>query len=185
MLHLSLRAKLLGAFALVLLPVLVLLLVNVEEDQARRENAVLASQLQTARAVANLVDKNFDDNIVLGQVVAEDSVMQSMDPARLDPYLQNLVQRTNYQGNISVYDARGVNRGWGDPTEPATPRLTVAEMPYYQPYFDQTLRSNTATISEVFLLRRPPVVGFVVSVPIRNAQGQPIGAVALTQRTDV
>ena len=182
--HLSLRAKLIGAFLLVLLPVLALLLVNFAQDQARRERAVLNSQLQVAVAVANLVDESFDDDISLGQAVAEDSLMQSMDPNLLDPYLQGLVRRTNFSGNISVYNAQGINRGWGDPTQPATPRLTVGEMPYYQPYFDLTLRDNVPTISEVLLLRRPLTVGFIVSVPIRNPQGQPIGVVVLTQRTD-
>ena len=183
--HLSLRAKFIGAFLLVLLPVLALLLVNFEQDQARRQDAVLNSQRQVAVAVANLVDESFDDDISLGQAVAEDSVMQSMDPKLLDPYLQGLVRRTSFPGSISVYNAQGINRGWGDPTQPATPRLTVAELPDYQPYFDRTLRDNAPTISEVLLLQRPRTVGFIVSVPIRNPQGQPIGVVALTQRTDM
>jgi len=183
--RLGLRAKLIAAFILVLLPVLGLLLAGLQANQNRREQGILTSQLQTANAIGNQVDQSFDDAATFGRVVAEDPLMQTMNPSVLDPYLQTLVRRTGSFSNISVYDRNGVNQGWGDPTQPATPRLTVDDMPYYRPYFEQTLATNRYTVSEVMLLPRPTAVGFIISVPIRDRQGSPIGVVALTERADL
>ena len=182
--RLSLRAKLLGAFALVLLPVLVLLVATFRTNLERRQETILDNQLQTAQAVANQVSEGFDDSIAFGWAVADNPIVQTMNPTILDPYLQQLAERTGTYGNISVFNAAGLNRGWGDRTQPATPRLSVDEMPYYRPYFDKTLATNQPTVSEVFLLRRPIAVGYIVSVPIRNANGQPIGVVTLMRRAD-
>ncbi|HUX86409.1 MAG TPA: cache domain-containing protein [Chloroflexota bacterium] len=182
--RLSLRAKLLGAFGLVLLPVLVLLVANFQTGLKNRQDTILNNQLQTAQAVANQVSEGLDNAINFGWAVADNPIVQTMDPTILDPYLQDLQERTGTYGNISVFDAAGHNRGWGDPNQPATPRLSVDEMPYYRPYFDRTLATNRPTVSEVFLLRRPLAVGYVVSVPIRNGNGTPVGVVTLIRRAD-
>ncbi len=182
--RLNLQAKLLAAFALALMPVLALLLINFQVDLNRRQRTMLDSQLQTAQAIANQAAESFDDTINFGWSVADNPLVQTMDPSILDPYLQDLDQRVQTYGNVSVYDARGLNRGWGDPNQPANPRLSVNQMPYYRPYFEKTLTTNSPTVSEVFLLRRPLAVGFAVSVPVRDQSGRPIGVVVIMRRAD-
>ena len=180
MLRLSLRTKLLLAFAVVLLPVLGLLLVNFQSDrQARREN-VLDDQTLTAQAVAVQIDEAFDAAVGVGWAVANDPLAQTMDPAVLDPHLQLLVARHPLYDAINVFDARGLNRGWGQLTEPAEPRLDISD----RAFFIQVMETNRPVISDVLLLRRPIIVGIVASVPVRGPDDRPIGVVNVVTRTD-
>lgn len=179
----SLRLKLLGAFVVVLLPVLILLVVGAQSNLERRQQGVLDAQTQTAQAIGSQVDESFTSAIVLGWAVANDPVVQSLNPSLIDPHLQRLVRETPALGTIAVFDATGQNRGWGDRVQPAKPRISVAQMPYYRPYFEKTLATNAPTVSEVLLLRRPSLPGVVFSVPIRDSDGNPIGVVAVMRRS--
>ena len=182
--RLSVRSKQLAAFAVILLPVLVLLLVSFQASLARREEYVLEEQLLTAQAIAIQVDQTFDAAIGVGCAVANDRLVQTMDPSQLDPHLQELVRRHPFYHAINVWDAEGVNRGWGNVSQPAEPRIAVADMPYFRPYFQQVVATGTPTISEVFLLRRPLTGGVVAAVPIHDPDGHPIGVVTVEMRTD-
>lgn len=176
----SLRGKLLGAFLAVLLPVLALLLANYENRQSSQVEASLNDQLLTAQAVAIQVDEAFDAAVGVGWAVANDPLLQTMDPSLLDPHLSDLVARHQTYDAINVFDAQGINRGWGSVTEPAEPRLNIAD----RDFFRTVMATNAPTVSNVLLLRRPIVVGIVACVPIRGVDGRPVGVVNVVMRTD-
>ena len=177
---LSLRNKILLAFLLALLPVLALLLLSFQDTLSRRQAVALDDQMLTAQAVAIQVDANFDAAVSVGYSVANDPLVQTMDPAILDPHLQALIALNPMYDAINVFDAQGRNRGWGHATEPAEPRLEIADREFFQ----QAMAQNAPTVSEVLLLRRPIEVGIVVAVPIRGAEGRPVGVVNVVLRAD-
>jgi signal transduction histidine kinase len=173
--------KLLLAFLTVLLPVMVLLTVDLFTGLRRTQETILEAQTLTAQAVAAQITESFEDAIDLGWVAANDPVIQSMDSSRLDPHLQRLKQHNPHFDAIGVYDANGVNRGWGDPREVPEPRLRIGDRPYFQ----QVMATNAPVISEVIELRRPIRTAILASVPIRNAEGRPIGVVNVVLQADL
>ncbi len=174
------RAKLLLAFAIVLLPILALLFVNFQASLESERDSTLGDQQLTAQAVAVQVDEAFDAAVGIGWAVANDPLVKTMDPARLDPHLQRLAAQHPMYDAINVFDAQGSNRGWGQLTEPAEPRLNIADRPYFQ----RVMATNAPTISDVILLRRPEAVGIIATVPIRDEADRPIGVVNVVMRTD-
>jgi signal transduction histidine kinase len=179
-LRLSLSAKLLLAFAVVLLPIFALMLVTLRSVLVSLQQGTLDDHLLTAQAVAVQVDASFDAAIGVGWAVANDPLSQTMDPSLLDPHLQALVASNPGYDTVNVFDAQGVNRGWGNLTDPAGPRLFVGD----RDFFLEVMATNTPVISQVLELRRPTVVGVVASVPIRGPDGRPIGVVNVVTRTD-
>jgi signal transduction histidine kinase len=173
--------KLLLAFLTVLLPVLVLLGVDFFSGLRRTQETILEAQGLTAQAVAAQITESFDDAIDLGWVLANDPVVQSMDSRRLDPHLQRLKQNNPHFDAIGVYDAQGVNRGWGEPREVPEPRLRIGDRPYFQ----KVMATNAPVISEVIELRRPIRPAILASVPIRDAEGQPVGVVNVVMQADL
>lgn len=180
-LSLSLRIKLLLALVVVLVPVLALLLAAFRGDVQQSEQTTLDAQLLTAQAVAVQVDEAFDAAIGVGWAVANDPLSQTMDPTLLDPHLKALVRVNPVYDSINIFDVGGINRGWGNLTEPAEPRLNISDRPYFQ----EVIRTNRPAISPVLLLRRPVVVGNTATVPIRGADGKPVGVVNVVMRTDL
>ncbi len=142
---------------------------------------MLQAQLLTAQAVSLQVDQAFDAAIGLGWAVAQDPLVQSMEPERLDRHLSMLKQHYPQYDAINVFDAEGVNRGWGRPGQSAAPRLWIGDRPHFQKVFE----TNAPVISDVLELRRPRDIGFVVSVPIRDDEGLPIGVVNVVARAEL
>jgi PAS domain S-box-containing protein len=173
--------KLLLAFLAVLLPVLGLQGADFLSGLQKTREAILEAQGLTAQAVAMQVAESFDAAIDLGWVVANDPLVQTMDSRQLDAHLQRLQQNSPRYEAIGVYDAQGVNRGWGEPRAPAEPRLRIADRPYFQ----KVMATNAPVISELIELRRPTRTAVLASVPIRDAQGQPVGVVNVVMQTDV
>jgi signal transduction histidine kinase len=179
--RLSLKTKLLGAFLIVLAPVLVLLLVASRESLRSEQQHALEAQLLTAQAVAVQIDAAFDAAVHLGRAVAEDRVVLTMDPVQLDPLLKRILGDQPRYDAINVFDANGINRGWGQLTEPASPRLNIADRLFFQ----RVMSTGQPAISEVIELRRPLVLGFVVSVPIPGEDGRPVGVINVVGRADI
>ncbi len=180
-LPLSLRAKLFISFGILLGPVLILLLLDFRESREARVKSEVEAHLETAQALAVQIDELLDGGLGIGRAVANDDLVRSMDPARLDPHLRRLVEKVPAYDTINVFDATGLNRGWGHLTEPAEPRLTIGD----RPYFRQTMATGTPTISNVLSLRRPLNVGIVLAVPIMDDAGKPMGVVNVVTRADI
>ncbi|WP_225412623.1 ATP-binding protein [Stigmatella hybrida] len=178
--RLPFHRKLLLAFAAVLLPVLVLLCADFVLNLRRTQQSLLEAQSLTAQAVAVQVSDALDSAVELGWTLANDPLVRTLDPSRLDGHLQKLSVHLPRFDAIGVYDARGLNRGWGDPNVPAEPRLNIADRPYFQ----QAMATNAPVISEVLQLRRPDRVAMLVCVPIRDALGQPVGVVNVVMQTE-
>jgi PAS domain S-box-containing protein len=104
-----------------------------------------------------------------------------MDPRQLDAHVQQLVQRSSLYDAIGVYDATGLNRGWGEPDEPAEPRLRIGDRPYFQ----KVMATGTPVISEVIELRRPKRTAILISVPIPGSGDRPLGVVNVIMQTDL
>ncbi|WNG55966.1 PAS domain-containing protein [Archangium gephyra] len=178
--RLRIHARLLMAFIIVLLPVLVLLVASFLSDLRHTEKAILETQSMTARAVSVQIAETFDNAIGFGWAVAQDPLMQTLDPRVLDPHLQEMVKHYPLYDSIAVYDAKGINRGWGDPNQPATPRLHIGD----REYFRQVMETNTPVISKALELKRLKHTGVVASIPIRGPEGRPIGVVNIMIRSD-
>jgi PAS domain S-box-containing protein len=180
MMRLHIHAKLLVAFTIVLLPALGLLIAGTLAELRQTQESILEAQAMTARAVATRAAEHFDGAIGFAWAVAQDPLLQSLDPAVLDPHLRKMAERSPLYDSIAVYDATGANRGWGDRNLPAEPRVSIRERRYFQ----QVMAANTPVISEVVELRRPARTGLVASVPIRSPEGRPIGVVNIMLRSD-
>ncbi|MDY7231060.1 cache domain-containing protein [Hyalangium rubrum] len=178
--RLHIHAKLLMAFSIILLPVLILLIAGFLSDLQRTRQTILVSQSMTARSVAVQVSEVFDSAIGLGWAIAQDPMLRTLDPQVLDPHLKKMVTHSPLYDSIGVYDANGVNRGWGDPSQPATPRLNIRDRRYFQ----QVMAANVPIISEVLELKRPTRTGLVACIPIRGPQGTPIGVVNIMIRSE-
>jgi signal transduction histidine kinase len=182
-LRVRLRAKLLLAFALVLLPVAILLWLDFQASVARQEQSILRDHELTAQAIALQVDEAFDALIGFGWAVASDPTVRSGTPAEIDEKLASLVTHVPQVALIAVHDAQGVNRGWGGPgaSNPVgTARPTVAGRPDFQ----QVMALNLPQISDVLPPERLGATGLVATVPIRDAQDQPIGVVVVGALTE-
>ncbi len=173
--------KLLLAFLAVLLPVLVMLGVDFMSGLRRTQETILEAHGMTAHAVALQITDSFDTAIDLGWAMANDPVVQSMDSRQLDPHLQRLKEQNPRYSSIGVYDASGVNRGWGEPTSVPEPRLRIADRPYFQ----KVMATNAPVISEVIELRRPIRTAMLASVPIRGRDGRPVGVVNVVMQTEI
>ena len=174
------QTKLLVAFIIILLPVLGLLMAGSLSELRQTEEAILEAQSMTAQSIAVQVSEVFDGTIDLGWTVAQDPLVRTLDPRVLDPYLRKMVEHSHLSDSIGVYDANGINRGWGDPTEPAEPRLDISGHQYFQ----QVMATNAPVISEVRELQRPRRTGLIASIPIRGPEGHPIGVVNIMLRAD-
>jgi signal transduction histidine kinase len=178
--RLSLKTKLLGAFVLVLTPVLVMLLIASREALQSEQKHALEAQLLTAQAVAVQIDAAFDAAVQLGRAIAEDSVVRTMDPEQIDPLLLRILGDQPRYDAINVFDAEGTNRGWGTRGHPAHPRLQIGD----REFFKKAMATHQPAISDVLELRRPLVLGFVVAVPIIDPSGKVLGVVNVVGRTD-
>ncbi|EAU68379.1 cache domain-containing protein, partial [Stigmatella aurantiaca] len=178
--RLPIHRKLLLAFAAVLLPVLVLLCADFVLNLRRTQQALLNAQGLTAQAVAVQVADSLDAAVELGWALANDPLVRTLDTPVLDGHLQRLARHLPRYDAIGVYDASGLNRGWGDLDVPSEPRLRIDDRPYFQ----QVMATNAPVVSEVLLLRRPLSAGMIVSVPIRDAHGQAIGVVNVVMQTE-
>jgi signal transduction histidine kinase len=180
-LRVRLRAKLLLAFALVLLPVAVLLGLDFRSSVARQEQSILRAHELTAQAIALQVDEAFDALIGFGWAVANDPTVRSGTPAQIDEKLRALITHVSQVELIAVHDAHGVNRGWGGPgAAPGAPRPNIAGRADFQ----QVMALNLPQISDVLPPERLGVPGLVATVPLRDEQDQPIGVVVVGVLTE-
>lgn len=179
--RLHFHAKLLLAFGAVLLPVLGLLSADFLSGSRRTQETILDAQSMTAQAVAVQISESFDSAIEFARAVANDPLVQAMDPAQLDTHLQRLTRNSPLYSAIGVYDAQGLNRGWGEPDAPAEPRLRIGDRPYFQ----QVMATHAPAISEVIELRRPQITAILISVPIPGPGDQPLGVVNVVMQTDI
>ncbi len=178
MLRLSLRAKLLLAFALVLLPVLALLLAGFRENLVRRRDTVLEDQLQTAQEVAIQVDQAFDAAIRFGWAIANDPFVRGLDPERVQPQIERLLRSVPEYEGVAVFDAQGNKRGWVDHSGGTDTQQDVNISD--RPYFRTVMATNAPVISDVLQSRKIGVVAIIATVPIRDRDGQPRGVVNVT-----
>jgi PAS domain S-box-containing protein len=179
--RLHFHAKLLLAFGAVLLPVLVLLCADFFLGQRRTQETLLASQSMAAQAVAAQITESFESAIEFAQAVANDPLVQGMDPRQLDAHVQRLAQRSTLYDAIGVYDATGLNRGWGEPDAPAEPRLRIGDRPYFQ----KVMATGAPVISEVIELKRPRRTAILISVPIPGPGDRPRGVVNVIMQTEL
>ncbi|HYI02877.1 ATP-binding protein [Hyalangium sp.] len=179
--RLHFHAKLLLAFGAVLLPVLALLSADFFQGQRRTQETILASQRMAAQAVAVQISESFESAIEFAQAVANDPLVRSLDPRTLDAHMQRLVQNSSLYDAIGIYDATGLNRGWGEPDAPAEPRIRIGDRPYFQ----KVMATGAPVISEVIELRRPKRTAILISVPIPGPGDQPLGVVNVIMQTDL
>ncbi|HYO51862.1 ATP-binding protein [Archangium sp.] len=178
--RLHIRAKLLVAFVLVLLPVLGMLIAGFRTDLRRTQEFILDAQAMTAQSVAVQVAEVFDGAVGLGWAVAQDPLVLTLDSRVLDSHLKKVVERSPLYQSIGVYDARGLQRGWGGQAGFVKPEPDISDRRYFQ----QVMASNAPAISEVQELEPTHRVGLIASIPIRDPGGRPTGAVIIQLRAE-
>lgn len=177
---LRIHARLLLAFALVLAPLLGLLVASSLYELRQAQKAILEAQAMTAHSAAVQVTEVFDSAIGFGWAVAQDPVLQSLDPGVINPHLRKMVERSPLYASIRVYDSNGLNRGWGDSDEAVEPRPGIGDRRFFQ----QVMETNAPLISEVVELRDTQRTGLLVNIPLRGPLERPIGVVTLVLRAD-
>ena len=170
---LSLRTKLLLGTLLMLVPVLGLLLLAFNASYERRREIVQESLLQTARGAAALLDATFDEAITLGQAVAGEPAIQSLDPVLLTPRLRQLGSGYDQYQTFFVFDAAGDLIGVSDEDVPAS--LNIADRRYFQ----SVMATGQSTSFELVLGRRAGEVTTGVAVPIFDDDDAPIGVLVI------
>jgi signal transduction histidine kinase len=180
--RIGLRTKFLGAFALVLAPVALLLWLDFRAGLRREEAGVLRDQMLTAQAVGWQIDEAFDALIGFGWAVANDPGIRTRGPRRLDQELGVLAARVRQVALVAVYDRDGVLLGWGGTGPPARngPRASIAA----RPEFRQVMALDAPQISDVLPAERLGAPGLVATVPIRNGEHGPLGVVVVGALTD-
>ncbi|MHA3775378.1 PAS domain S-box protein [Verrucomicrobiota bacterium sgz303538] len=180
LLHASFRTKLALAFAVALLPVLVLMVWGFGTDVRKSEVRILDDEQLAADAIAVQVEETFDAALGVAWAVANDPLSQTLDPERLDAHLKRLGGRHPAFETIAIFDANGLNRGWGSNNTPAEPRLNISDRSHFQ----AVMATNAPALSQVLELMRPAgVLGVVAAVPLRNEADQAIGVVVVAMTT--
>lgn len=175
--RLSLRVKLLASFILVLIPVLGLLLYGYREDNERRTHTVLDDQMQTAQAIALLVDASFDEAFALAWALTYDPIVQSLDPSQIDPHLEQVASRYPQYESVGVQNRAGDNVGISVPFPPGASRERVA---VDRPYFQQVMASGEPVVSGLLISRRTSRPTVILAVPLNDSIGSPSGIVFVT-----
>ncbi|MBI2953983.1 MAG: sensor histidine kinase [Chloroflexi bacterium] len=174
--RLTLRVKLLASFVLILIPVLALLIYGFLDANERRVEALLDDQMQTAQAIAALVDASFDEAFALAWALTDDPLVHTFDPSQVDPHLQRLAPYYPQYEAISIINAEGDNVGSSLPFEEPQ-RLRIATD---RPYFQQAMATGEPVISEVVISRRTLRPTIIVAVPIRDDDGRTRGIVLIS-----
>ena len=176
-LHVGLRLKLTAGLLLILIPLLGLLLAEFNEATARRRAFTLDTLAQTAEAVALATDATFDEAIAVGWAIANETAVQSLDPAQVRPQLQRLARIYRQYASLSVFDLRGqlvAETAIESPVPGATE--SIADRAYFQ----RVLTYGAPTPIEVIVGRRTGRPATGVSVPIFGTDGAPRGVVVIS-----
>ncbi|MBI4493943.1 MAG: sensor histidine kinase [Chloroflexi bacterium] len=175
----SLRAKLLLGVLVILTPILGLLLYGAHEEHVRQRAAVLDDLTRTSQTVAVLADASFDDALALAQLLASDPVIQTLDPAVVDPKLQRVARSYSQVSNVVVVDAAGDEVGAAIRQPGASP-VNVADRPYFQ----QVMATGAPAISGVLVGRilLQPIATAAAPLPARS--GRPAGMVLVGLKLD-
>jgi signal transduction histidine kinase len=172
----SLRMRLLVGDLLVLAPLFLLLVFQLLQDYARREEAVLQGLLQTAGLAGVMVDRSFDMALATAGTLAQDSTLRSQEPSRLQPYLRGLLTLRPELANLVVVGPEGqlVAFARGEPAG----ALSLADRDYFQ----QVRTAQAPVLSPVLVGRflEEPIV--VAAAPLRDAQGAFQGALLVSLR---
>ncbi len=170
----SLRTKLLVGAFVIIAPLLAIIVYDYVSDYERRTNGLLDGQLQTAQAVAALVDDTFDGNVDVAWAIGETPLIKTLDPQSVRPYLVHLNAFFPDYDDIAVVDASGTCVG-----------IAAAPMPcpsaVGRSYFDRVMATNGPAISEVLISRVTGIPIIVTAAPIRGEDGRPIGVVIIAQ----
>ncbi|HEX2973122.1 MAG TPA: PAS domain S-box protein [Tepidisphaeraceae bacterium] len=178
---LRLRAKLILAFAVVLLPVLVLLLVGFKAGLEQGIQNTLNAQVMAADAVAVQVDQLFEAAQGVGWAVANDPTVQTLDRTSLDAHLRQLLVAHPLYEAIGVFDAEGKPRGWGQMIEPGVPQWTIR----HSTFLHAVLVTNSPMISDVVESAESPAeYGIIAAVPLRGEDGRAVGVATVLMDTD-
>lgn len=172
---LPLRSKLAIAFVLVLAPVLGLMVHDHLADARRNEEAVLEGQLRTARAVGTMVEAIFEQGVAIGQTIAIDPTIQTLDPSRVDPFLARYLPLYPKFDALAVYDASGQNVGASRTLPSTEPRPNISDRDYFQ----RAMSTGEASISGVIVGRVTGRRTAVAGVPFQDATGQTLGIVVV------
>lgn len=168
----SLRLRLLAVVLLALLPIAALLAFLWHGARERDRDDALGNLTQTVEAVAVIADTVFDEGITLGEAIATDPAVQTLDPIRFLPRLREISARAPHNTNIVVVDSKGAILGWTAP-EPLPAHASVAD----RPFIARVTSTGQATTVHVVNDNGPYAFGTGVAVPIVSTDGVLVGVV--------
>src|SRR5262249_43960215 len=144
-------------------------------DYDRRRDMALDDQVDSAKMIAVLVDTMFDDAIDLGQALASDPEVHSLDAALADPHLQRIARYYPQYQALSVLNANGDDVGTSVPYAPSETR---GKYPL-NAYIRRALATGQPVVSDAFQsVRWPGKILTFITVPVM-ANGNAVGTVHL------
>jgi len=172
---LSLRGKLAAAFLLVLLPVLGLLIYDYLVDIQEVQRIILEDELRESRVLGSMLDTTFEGGVTLGQALAIDPVVQTLDASVLDSYLARYRPTYRQYESVDVWDTGGRCVGTSVALPPNLPRPTISS----DEFFQRVMATGEPVISSVIVAPTTgrPAIG--VLVPVKDPAGQTLGAVSV------
>jgi PAS domain S-box-containing protein len=170
-----LHARLIAVALLALLPIAVLLGFLWLGARERDRDDTLSSLTQVSQAVAVIADDLFDEGITLGQALATDPAITSLDPALFVPRLRQIEAGAPSLANVVVIDAGGDILGWAETDPLPVPPPNVASRPFFQ----RVAASQRPTTMRMVNSAEEVVLGVGVAVPILDGDGALRGVVAI------
>ena len=168
----SVRAKLILAFVVILVPLLLFEFVSFEQQRRQALDDALGDELRTAEAVGAHVDSTFDEALADAQILANDPVIRSLEPEPIERHLQRIRYFQPQYSNITVVDARGQQIATAA-SRAGVPPLNVANRDYFQ----RMLATNQPVLSDVVIGRIVQRPLAVAAAPVYNDSGQLTAAV--------
>lgn len=160
--RLGLRAKLLTAFLIILLPMLALIVYDYNADFRHQGEEIVDAQLRTSQAIAALVDAGMDDAFAAAWSFSKDPILRTMDSRQIDPYLQDLAPWLPQLDDIAVLDLEGTAVGLMARQPPDVPRPSGADRPYFQ----AVKSTRQPAISDTLISRSSGSPVVVAAVPM-------------------
>jgi PAS domain S-box-containing protein len=167
----SLHTKLIIAFlAIAIIPLLFanIITTHIAEDSVTQ--SVFEKNQDLANTIAQELNADLEGKIKVMRIAAEDPDIRSMDPERQTRVLQNILAQYPDMGMAAVSAINGTQIGRSDGKPDSSISYNDRE------YFQELLRTNNTTISDVLKAKSSNLTVIVIAEPIRNDDNSLRGA---------
>lgn len=163
--YMSMRAKLIAFALAVLLPIVGLAIFDFQRDGQRHLERELEAQLDTARAVAMLVDATFDGAAGFADALAKEPDMWDPDSAAVSSLFRRMLPNYPMYSHLSLYDSQGQHLTSVFAREGQSPPTVVD-----QSHFQQALQKGQPALSDIQIEPLTNRSLTILAAPVRNLE---------------